>query len=236
MTVLPGFIDSHVHFMQTGLGLVGPSVYDITSADRILEVIADAASRAQPGEVILLHGYDLGEVDRTITGVDLDRVAPTSPVMIGDIGGHTCMINTAAWRLLALPHNLPGIDWVRPGVSTGVLVTKANNVARYRYYGLVDESIRIAALHRAAQAAVERGITTVHALDGGSADGHGWLPERDIEIMHQEQDRLPVRTVIYFQSTDVSRALDWRLPRIGGCLYVDGAYGEHTAALLETVC
>jgi predicted amidohydrolase YtcJ len=39
--------------------------------------------------------------------------------------------------------------------------------------------------------------------------------------------------VVYFQSTDVQRVLDLGLPRIGGCVLVDGAYGEHTAALLE---
>jgi predicted amidohydrolase YtcJ len=54
-----------------------------------------------------------------------------------------------------------------------------------------------------------------------------------VEVILRERENLPVRTVICFQFTDVQRALDWGLPRIGGCLYVDGAYGEHTAALLE---
>ncbi len=232
-TVLPGFIDTHVHFMQTGLGLLGPNVQGIASADGVLAVVSESVSKALPEQVIVIHGYDAGEVDRPITRLELDRVAPRQPVMIADRGGHACIVNTVAWRMLALPKDLVGIKRLSSGEPSGVLVAQANNVARYRFYDLIDDSIRVAALHRAAQKAVRYGITTVHALEGGSADGHGWLPERDIEVLLREQESLPVRTVLYFQSTDVTRALEWHLPRIGGCLYVDGAYGEHTAALLE---
>jgi predicted amidohydrolase YtcJ len=78
------------------------------------------------------------------------------------------------------------------------------------------------------------GITTVHALEGGSLhDGRGWLPQRDVEVHLQEQAKLCVDTAIYFQSTDVKQAVSWGLPRIGGCVWVDGDYDEHTAALVE---
>jgi predicted amidohydrolase YtcJ len=232
-TVLPGFIDTHVHFMQMGLGLVGPSVYGGTSADQVLAAISDAAAGTEPDRVILLHGYDAGMMDRPVTGPDLDRVAPHHRVMIGDIGGHACIVNTLAWRALDLPEDLVGIRRDRTGRPTGMLVALANNVARYRFYGFVEDSTRVEALHRAAQFTTRFGITTVHALEGGSADRHGWLPERDVEVLLQERDRLPIRTVVYFQSTDVPQAVEWHLPRIGGCLYVDGAWGEHTAALMQ---
>ena len=57
-----------------------------------------------------------------------------------------------------------------------------------------------------------------------------------MEILLREQDRLAISTVIYFQSTDVERVLSLKLPRIGGCIWVDGAYDEGTAALLEPYC
>ena len=98
---------------------------------------------------------------------------------------------------------------------------------------MIDDSTRVAAIHRAADMAGPVGVTTVHALEGGSPDEHGWLTERDVEILLEEREDLPVRTVVYFQSTLVQKALDLGLPRIGGCILVDGAYGEHTAALLE---
>lgn len=233
MPVLPGFIDTHVHFMQMGLGLVGPSAYGVTRADQVLAAIAQAAAARDPEQVILLHGYDAGVMDRQVTGADLDRAAPKHSVMIGDIGGHACIVNGRAWEALALPPDLVGIRCDFAGRPTGLLVALANNVARYRFYGFVEDAARVEALRRAAGFTARFGITTVHALEGGSADGHGWLPERDVEVLLQEREQLPIEMVVYFQSTDVPRALGWHLPRIGGCLYVDGAWGEHTAALLQ---
>jgi predicted amidohydrolase YtcJ len=44
---------------------------------------------------------------------------------------------------------------------------------------------------------------------------------------------LPVRIVLYWQTTDVARVVERGLPRMGGDIWLDGAYGEHTAALSE---
>jgi predicted amidohydrolase YtcJ len=153
--------------------------------------------------------------------------------MIGDIGGHACTLNSHAWDMLNLPADTPGIRSLDSGELSGLLVAEANNRARYQYYGQIEDATRIKAFHQASELAVQHGITTVHALEGGSADGHGWLPERDVEVLLQVQQDLPVRTVIYYQTTDVHSVLELGLSRIGGCVYIDGAYGEHTAALLD---
>jgi predicted amidohydrolase YtcJ len=42
-----------------------------------------------------------------------------------------------------------------------------------------------------------------------------------------------VRTVLYRQTTHVGAALALGLPRIGGCIWVDGDFAPHTAALKE---
>lgn len=233
-TVLPGFIDTHVHFTQTGLGALGPSVYDITSREEVVGVVADAAARLERGQLLLVHGCPLGELDRPITRHELDSAAPDHLVVVADVGGHSCLVNTQAWDSLGMPADARGVlTDPDTGEATGLLVGRANNLSRFCYYGMIDDSTRVAAIHRAAEMAGPVGITTVHALEGGSPDGHGWLTERDVEVLLQEQEDLPVRTVVYFQSTLVQRALDLGLPRIGGCILVDGAYGEHTAALLE---
>ncbi|MBN1315156.1 MAG: amidohydrolase [Anaerolineales bacterium] len=232
-TVLPGFIDTHVHFTQTGLGSIGPSVYDVESTEEIFSVIANTVARSHPDEPLLIHGCWVNGLDVPITCADLDRIAPANPVMIVDVGGHVSIVNSKAFDLLELPDSIAGIVSISSKVLSGTLVQKANALARYRYYQTIDDARRVEAIFRAAEMANQAGITTVHALDGGDPNGHGWFPERDVEILLQEQANLPVRTVIYFQSTNVDRTKSWNLPRIGGCLWVDGSYGEHTAALLE---
>jgi predicted amidohydrolase YtcJ len=234
MTVLPGFIDSHVHFMQTGLGSLGPQVYGIASRNAVLEVAADAVGRLLPGQPLLLHGCCFHDLDASLTLADLDRLAPKNPVLVVDLGAHASVFNSQAWKLLRLPPDTPGIGIATDGTLSGLLHGDANTRARYAYYSeAIDDATRVAALHRASQMALELGITTVHALDGGSDDGRGWLPQRDVEVLLREQHRLPVRTVIYFQSTRVELARRWGLPRIGGCVWVDGSYFERTAGLAE---
>ena len=224
-TVLPGFIDSHVHFTQTGLGSLGPHVYGLRTRAAVLESIAAAVHAAGPDVPLLVHGCSFTDLDTPVSRADLDRIAPAAPLMLGDVGAHACVVNSAAGRLIGL-ELLPTADEPLRG--------SANTQARYQFYSqVIDDDMRRRALQRASQMALEVGITTVHALEGGSADGRGWLPQRDVEILLREQSGLPCRTVVYFQSTDVAQTQLWQLPRIGGCLWVDGSYFEHTAALLE---
>src|SRR5262249_12015191 len=37
--------------------------------------------------------------------------------------------------------------------------------------------------------------------------------------------------VVYPQVMDLTQVAEWGLPRVGGCILLDGAYAEHTAAL-----
>ena len=224
-TLLPGFIDSHVHFTQTGLGSIGPNVYDVTCLQDILDLISGLVGNASPGDPLLIHGCTFADLDHQLDACKLDELAPANPLMILDIGAHGCAVNSKALPYLGLPSE---------SVAAGILTGKANTLARYAYYQYaISDDDRLNALRCAAAMAVKKGITTVHALDGGSPDGRGWLPERDVEVMLREQHQLDVRTVIYFQSTLEQKALEFGLPRIGGCLWVDGSYGEYTAALLE---
>lgn len=235
-TVLPGFIDSHVHFTQAGLGSLGPSVYDVVSADAVLACVRQAVDDPAQGPALLIHGCAIGDLDRPVTRRDLDAISAAKPILIGDVGAHACIANSAALDLIALPDGIAGVGRDADGAPDGVLKDKANTYARYQYYSrAIDDETRVLALHSAAQMAASVGITTVHALEGGSP-GRGWLPERDVEILLREQDRLPVRILVYFQSTEWQKAVDWNLPRIGGCIWVDGAYDEGTAALTEPYC
>jgi predicted amidohydrolase YtcJ len=228
-TVLPGFVDAHVHFTQAGLGNLGPQAYDVTSREQVLAAASQAARTTAPGEGVLVHGVYLAGLDKRLTRAELDAVDSTRPIMVVEVGAHGCVLNGKAIELVNLPPDTPGIG------ADGAFTAQANTRARYRFYTrVVSDEARAKAMHRAAAMAAEVGITTVHALEGGSLhDGRGWLPQRDVEVLLREQSRLPIDTVIYFQSTDVQRAVDWSLPRIGGCIWVDGDYDEHTAALLD---
>jgi predicted amidohydrolase YtcJ len=232
-TLLPGFIDTHFHLMHAGLSLLGPSAVGLTSADAVMTLVADAASRMESGQALVVYGYDAGTIDRPVTRLGLDRAAPGRAVTIRDVGGHASIVNSLAFESLGLPPETAGVRTLSTGEPTGMLVAVANRIAAGRAEDEIPDSTRVAALHRAAEHALTYGITTIHALEGRSGDGQPTRPEIEARVLLQEQSRLPAKTVLYFQSTDVRRAKEWNLPCIGGCVLVDGAYGEHTAALLE---
>jgi len=58
-TLLPGFIDSHVHLMYTGLSLLGVDLSTVQSIDEVLKKIKERAKITPSGQWIL--GYLFNE-------------------------------------------------------------------------------------------------------------------------------------------------------------------------------
>jgi hypothetical protein len=233
-TVLPGFIDTHVHLMQTGLAALGPNAEDVGSVQELHELLAQAVRQAPASEPVVIYGCSIQGLDQPLTLAACDRIAPRHAVMIIDPGGHSCVVNSRAWAGIGIAPGTHGIMRAPDtGLPTGLLFGRANQLARFHWHSRLGDAARREALRRAAALAARVGITTVHAMEGGSDDGHGRWPERDVEVLLEERQDLPLRTVVYFQSTRVERALELGLNCIGGCLCLDGAYNDHTAAFVD---
>jgi predicted amidohydrolase YtcJ len=80
----------------------------------------------------------------------------------------------------------------------------------------------------AIQKAHSVGITTLHALEGGSTGD-----DAAAEAFLARLNSLPLRIVFFYQTTDVQKVVELGLPRIGGCILLDGDIGPHTAALSQ---
>jgi hypothetical protein len=74
---------------------------------------------------------------------------------------------------------------------------------------------------------LQRGVTTIHALDGGPRNPGATA------FLLEIRGVLPLKIVLYNQSMVIREVLDLGLPRIGGCICADGAFESHTAALFE---
>ena len=94
-TILPGFIDAHVHLTSTGLGLANADVVRATSATELLAIARDRA--AARGPLVALQGFDetLWERRDLPTLEDLDR-AVSGPLVIRRIDGHAALANRAS--------------------------------------------------------------------------------------------------------------------------------------------
>jgi len=99
-TIMPGFIDAHHHIMMFGywLSQIDCSYPAVTSIQQLLEAVGERSAQTPAGEWILGRGYDDNKLveHRHITRQDLDLVSPHHPVLIRNVSGHMCVVNSVA--------------------------------------------------------------------------------------------------------------------------------------------
>lgn len=228
-TVLPGFIDSHEHLMLTGL--MATAVH-LDGAERIADVLSLIRQGvAGLGRKEWVRGSYLNEQrlaeKRMPTRQEIDRVCPDHPVFLLHSTCHMCSFNSLGLELIGVPPDLDGVDRT-DGEPTGVIRDPA--ILTFVHPAMsqnTPEAIKEQAIRAAAEMALAKGITTLHALDGGD-----WAPG-DMKTIWGQRDNLPVRLVCYNESMDLSEVHELGLARVGGCICADGAFEAHTAALFE---
>lgn len=97
-TVIPGFMDTHLHPQSMSHRAIDP-----TKAKSIVEIQAQLRAKAKrlgPGEWIIGYGWDeaLLAEKRNITRKDLDVATPNNPVVLTRAGGHSCVGNSLALK------------------------------------------------------------------------------------------------------------------------------------------
>ena len=238
-TVVPGFIDTHVHFITAGMNLASVQLRDARTPAELIARIRDFAATVQPGTWITG-----GDWDHQNWGGQLplrswiDSVTPNNPVWINRLDGHMALANTAALRAAKVP--MSGGD-VAGGTITRDASGAPAGVFKDNAQDLVDKAVpdpAPAMLDRALEAAMtyvaERGVTSVHNMGSWS----------DLATFERARAAGTLRTRIYaavplstwarLRDTVAVRGRGDTWLRIGALKgFVDGSLGSHTAAMLE---
>ncbi|MDQ2633809.1 MAG: amidohydrolase family protein, partial [Pseudomonadota bacterium] len=127
-SVLPGFIDSHIHLFAGGAQLQSLSLAGLAGFDAIASAIRErAARRIDPGILVAEQAAYFMFGDREpITRQLLDRVLPDYPLALFASDHHTMWANTAALKAADILHGRetpPGSEIVLgdDGLATGEL-------------------------------------------------------------------------------------------------------------------
>nr|WP_239559052.1 amidohydrolase [Sporohalobacter salinus] len=229
-TVVPGFIDSHVHFVQTGLNKLFLNFTGVNSQEEMLDLIRNKAEKLVDGEWIYGVGFDENNFAnlQLPTRWQLDKIASDNPVWLSRIDCHSCVLNSKALKLLNISQSILGLDKDRSGRLTGIIRNKANFKVRNWILDNIHYKKRVKALQIATKLALEAGITTIHSMEGG-----GLFSELDLKLLLEVKEKNPLDIVVFNQTMDVERVLNLGLNRIGGCIALDGSIGSRTAALKE---
>ena len=225
-TIVPGFIDTHVHLTGTTLSSIGIPLERARSGPDLLGLVAEELTRG-PTKV-LAHGFDESHWDPPDlpTLSDLDGLTDV-PVILIRADGHIALANTPAMeRSGALDED--GVDRGQDGRPTGAVRRSANRrLQRWFHQELSDHEIRELQV-QAASLAAARGVTCVHEMAIPLSHGR-----REVEVLLEHRHQLPVEVVAYIAEKDIPWIMDLGLETIGGDLSLDGSLGARTAAVSD---
>jgi predicted amidohydrolase YtcJ len=217
----------------------------IQSLDASMERLAKRVSETPAGEWIKGRGWnqELWPSRRFPLASDLDRVAPHHPVVLTSKTGHASVANSAALHEAGVTANSPDpagghIDRDESGAPNGMLFEEAMKLID-AVVPVPRADIMASNLKLAFEKAWQVGITSVHEM------GQAWREDQVSFGVYQDlnnQGELKLRVIKYIQRELVDHALelgirsglgdDWL--RVGGLkVYIDGALGARTAAMLE---
>ena len=199
-SLVPGFIDAHMHFMMYSLfykETIDIAYDKVQSIEGIKMLISQAAKKKKPGEWICLWGYDQNKLleKRHPTIEDLDEAAPDNPVQCVRCCGHMGVYNSKALQLAGIKSPFqfkPGeVVTDKEGRITGLLKETPNDIL-WGYVKHTDEDLKEG--YRAyGQLMLKSGITSIH--DAGTYGGQfvknlqdviydGTFPVRIYEIFY----------------------------------------------------
>lgn len=227
-TVLPGLIDSHVHAFSTGMALCSADLAGARDVEDVCRRMREHSARSRDGRWAYGFGcapWTLKE-QRFPTVAELDAALGDRPAYITSVTFHSGATNTAGLRELGAD---PAFVAAAEGQEAGWFIDDDRHFAAARIaFGSLSDADIIDRYRRVAELAASRGVTTLHCLEGQFIEG-----DRDVQVLHERADDLPLHVVLMYQTMDVDRVLAMGLDRIGGCLTVDGACFEHTACFYE---
>ncbi|HDZ38575.1 MAG TPA: hypothetical protein ENH62_09865, partial [Marinobacter sp.] len=98
---LPGFNDSHVHFVSGGHALMSISLDGVTSVGEIQRRVKEKVKYKNEGEWISGRGWDQEILPgkKWPTKELIDEVAPNNPVTLSRICGHCTLVNSYVLRI-----------------------------------------------------------------------------------------------------------------------------------------
>jgi predicted amidohydrolase YtcJ len=239
--VLPGFIDSHTHFLAGGFALKSIQLRDAKSREEFAARIAAKAKELGPGRWVLNGDWD----HQQFTPVELprkdwiDAMTPDNPVCINRFDGHMILANSLALKLAGVTKDTPvppGGEIVKDpatGEPTGILKDEAMS---FVYAKIPDPTLadNLEAAEASVRHAAENGVTSVNEMADATS----------LEVFQElaRLGRLTTRVHVYIPITEVETLVRLKLkPHFGGPTvflaglkgFMDGSLGSATAYFFE---
>jgi predicted amidohydrolase YtcJ len=239
--VLPGFTDSHTHFIDGGFSLSSIQLGDIRSKEGFRDRIEAKARELGPNVWILNGNWDHQRFDppELPNKEWIDDVTPDNPVCVNRLDGHMVLANSQALKLAGISKSTAapeGGEIVRDpltGEPTGILKDAAMDLVMSHVPEPTLEE-RMGAAAAALKEANRFGVTSIHDM--------GYVSSFEVYQKLLDQGRLTARLKLYIPIREIERltgANKESFPendflKIAGLKgFVDGSLGSSTALFFD---
>lgn len=230
-TLMPAFIDAHMHLVSQGLKETG-YILDLSETrtlDETLAKVREAVKRRGEGAWIRGRGWDESywPERRYLSRADLDRIAPNNPVALSRVDGHLLVANSEALKLVSVKADPDEFD-----PHQGLLRERAVDSFLQQITPQPEEIEE--AIRAATRLAHSLGVTAVHDVVRAEHI-------RAYQRLHRRRElRLRVRMNPLVEQLDSLIELDLssdfgdEFLKLGAIkFFTDGSIGARNAALLE---
>ncbi len=169
--VLPGFHDSHMHLLGTGMSDEGAKLAEFTTLEAVLDAVKKFAAEHPDAPWVRGRGWQYSIVPRGTfpSRQDLDKAVPDRPALLTSFDGHTAWANTRALEIAhvdASTEDPDGGTIVRnaDGSAQGTLLEDAEEVVG-KVIPKASREQKLEALRRGAKELVDLGVTSIDDIE-----------------------------------------------------------------------
>ena len=239
--LLPGFNDSHVHFVDGGLSLDSVLLNDAPSAAEFARRIGEQAKKTPKGEWVTSGDWD--ETKWTPSAMPtkelIDPLTPDTPVFVSRYDGHMALANSVTLRLAGITAETPDppggvIVHDAHGNPTGALKDAAMDYV-YKIAPALSHDERLRAVKRALAHAASLGVTSVQHMNPEYADIAVYSELLERGELTARIYAAPLITGVDDQTKiGIRHAFGGPFLRIGAVkAYADGSLGSSTAYFFD---
>ncbi len=240
LTVIPGFTDCHIHLLWYALKFSQVDLGSVNSIEEAKKRIRKAALKSEEGQWVMGHGWSHSHLGNDSPNrTHLDEAAPDNPIVLFSKDRHSIWVNSLALAMA-------GIDKDTPDPDGGVIERDSNThepsgILRENAQALINRVIPVPDYCTCKEAIADvipyfhqLGIVGIH--DCGDEVSFRVLQE----LLAEDNLNLRVSEMIPLSNLDAAIKLGIRTGFGNVCLrvgplkiFVDGALGSRTAAMLE---
>lgn len=251
-TMLPGFIDCHLHPILFVFYQVNPNVSEITSLTALKDVLKEAVQGKSTDKLIIALNLSEEKFDNPVlpTKWDLDEVCPEHPVFVLRYDGHIGIANSKALALAGIDENasVPEGGEIRKdqnGRLTGILSETAISPMFNKIAFPQGNELKNATL-KAFNYLASQGLTSLHGILHSDAAGEfGDFGVVEIPLFKSVQSDIPQNWYVMVNTEKPKKLLRLKKPPLDGgkpdsqfrlgCakFFLDGTFGAKTACMYE---